>query len=163
MLGLGAFLYVMFVTVAGIMILYTLNFYYLSYHSLHNSVHFKKKRRLRALVESSTRDMPQVTVQLPIYNEKYVAARLINAVCLLDYPKNKLEIQILDDSDDETFELIQRLVRFHRLRGLDIEHFHRGQERLGYKAGALKAGMQRAKGEFIAIFDADFIPQPLFL
>lgn len=163
MLGLGAFLYVIFVIVAGIMILYTLNFYYLSYHSLHNSVHNKKKRKLTAIVESTIRDMPQVTVQLPIYNEKYVAARLINAVCLLDYPKNKLEIQILDDSDDETFEIIQRLVRSHRLRGLDIKHFHRGQERLGYKAGALKAGMQCAKGEFIAIFDADFIPQPLFL
>ena len=163
MLGLGAFLYVIFLTVAWIMILYTLNFYYLSYHSLHNNVHNKRKKKLRAEVESATRDMPQVTVQLPIYNEKYVAARLINAVCLLDYPKNKLEIQILDDSDDETFELIQRLVRSHRLRGLDIKHFHRGQERSGYKAGALKAGMQCAKGELIAIFDADFIPQPLFL
>ena len=163
MLGLGAFLYMIFLSVAWIMILYTLNFYYLSYHSLHNKVHSKKKGKLRALAESTSWDMPQVTVQLPIYNEKYVAARLINAVCLLDYPKNKLEIQILDDSDDETFELIQRLVRFHRLRGMDIKHFHRSQERLGYKAGALKAGMQCAKGELIAIFDADFIPQPLFL
>ncbi len=163
MLGLGAFLYVIFLSVAWILLLYTLNFYYLSYHSLHNRIHQRKKSKLRALIESTTRELPIVTVQLPIYNEKYVAARLINAVCSLDYPKNKLEIQILDDSDDETFELIQRLVRHHQLRGLDIQHFRRGRERTGYKAGALRAGMQLAKGELIAIFDADFIPQPLFL
>jgi len=163
MLGLGAFLYVMFVSVAWIMTLYTLNFYYLSYHSLHNRVHLKRKNKLRALIESATHEMPVVTVQLPIYNEKYVAARLINAVCLLDYPTNKLEIQILDDSDDETFQLIVRLVSHYKLRGLDIQHFRRGSDRVGYKAGALKEGMKYAKGELIAIFDADFIPPPSFL
>ena len=104
-----------------------------------------------------------MTVQLPIYNEKYVAARLIDAVCLLDYPEDKLEIQILDDSDDETFELIRLMVEEHKARGLNIHHLHRSCGRPGYKAGALKAGIEDAKGEFIAIFDADFIPPPWFL
>ncbi|HMH09158.1 MAG TPA: hypothetical protein VK553_00485, partial [Candidatus Nitrosopolaris rasttigaisensis] len=99
MLGLGAFLYVVFISVAWIMTLYTLNFYYLSYQSLHNNTHQKRKSKIRLQGDSTSHDnLPVVTVQLPIYNEKYVAGRLIDAVCLLDYPKDKLEIQILDDS-----------------------------------------------------------------
>ncbi len=163
MLGLGALLYVIFISVAWIMTIYTLNFYYLSYQSQHNSLYRKRKGRLTVQVDSSIRDLPVVTVQLPIYNEKYVAARLIDAVCLLDYPGDKLEIQILDDSDDETFELIRLIVEEHKLRGVNIHHLHRSSGRPGYKAGALKAGMKDAKGEFIAIFDADFIPPPWFL
>jgi cellulose synthase/poly-beta-1,6-N-acetylglucosamine synthase-like glycosyltransferase len=164
MLGLGAFLYVIFISVAWIMTLYTLNFYYLSYQSLHNNTHQKRKSKIRLQGDSTSHDnLPVVTVQLPIYNEKYVAARLIDAVCLLDYPKDKLEIQILDDSDDETFELIKLMVGQLKLGGVNIHHFHRSSGRPGYKAGALKAGMKYAKGEFIAIFDADFVPAPCFL
>jgi cellulose synthase/poly-beta-1,6-N-acetylglucosamine synthase-like glycosyltransferase len=164
MLGLGAFLYVVFISVAWIMTLYTLNFYYLSYQSLHNNTHQKRKSKIRLQGDSTSHDnLPVVTVQLPIYNEKYVAGRLIDAVCLLDYPKDKLEIQILDDSDDETFELIKLMVGQLKLGGVNIHHFHRSCGRPGYKAGALKAGMKYAKGEFIAIFDADFVPAPCFL
>jgi cellulose synthase/poly-beta-1,6-N-acetylglucosamine synthase-like glycosyltransferase len=164
MLGLGAFLYVIFISVAWIMTLYTLNFYYLSYQSLHNNIHQKRKSKILLRGDSTSHDnLPVVTVQLPIYNEKYVAARLIDAVCLLDYPKDKLEIQILDDSDDETFELIKLMVGQLKLGGVNIHHFHRSCGRPGYKAGALKAGMKYAKGEFIAIFDADFVPAPSFL
>jgi len=108
MLGLGTFLYAIFMSVAWIMTLYTLNFYYLSYQSQHNIIHQKRKGKISLQGGSTTHDnLPVVTVQLPIYNEKYVAARIIDAVCLLDYPKDKLEIQILDDSDDETFESIK--------------------------------------------------------
>jgi cellulose synthase/poly-beta-1,6-N-acetylglucosamine synthase-like glycosyltransferase len=163
MLGLGALLYVIFISVAWIMTIYTLNFYYLSYQSQHNTLYRKRNGRLTIQVDSTIRDLPLVTVQLPIYNEQYVAARLIDAVCLLDYPGDKLEIQILDDSDDETFELIRLKVEEHKLRGVNIHHLHRSSGRPGYKAGALKAGMKEAKGEFIAIFDADFIPPPWFL
>ncbi|MFZ0513508.1 MAG: cellulose synthase family protein, partial [Candidatus Nitrosopolaris sp.] len=163
MLGLGAFLYVIFISVAWIMTIYTLNFYYLSYQSQHNIIHQKRKNKLSVQVDSAIHDLPVVTVQLPIYNEKYVAARLINAVCLLDYPKDRLEIQVLDDSDDDTFELIQLVVGEHQLRGVNIHHLHRISGRSGYKAGALKAAMKYATGEFIAIFDADFIPAPWFL
>ena len=163
MLGLDAFLYVIFIGVAWIMTIYTLNFYYLSYQSQHNVIHQKRKDKLRVHIDSPIHDLPVVTVQLPIYNEKYVAARLIDAVCLLDYPKDRLEIQVLDDSEDDTFELIQLVVGEHRLRGFNIHHFRRTSGRAGYKAGALKAGMKYAKGEFIAIFDADFIPPPWFL
>ncbi|MGB8937826.1 MAG: cellulose synthase family protein [Candidatus Nitrosopolaris sp.] len=145
------------------MTIYTLNFYYLSYQSQHNVIHQKRKDKLRVHIDSPIHDLPVVTVQLPIYNEKYVAARLIDAVCLLDYPKDRLEIQVLDDSEDDTFELIQLVVGEHRLRGFNIHHFRRTSGRTGYKAGALKAGMKYAKGEFIAIFDADFIPPPWFL
>ncbi len=164
MLGLGAFLYVIFISVAWIMTIYTLNFYYLSYQSQHNIIHQKRKGKISLQGDSTTHDnLPVVTVQLPIYNEKYVAARLIDAVCLLDYPKDKLEIQILDDSDDETFELIKLMVNQLKLGGVNIHHIHRSSGRPGYKVGALKAGMKYAKGEFIAIFDADFVPAPCFL
>lgn len=163
MLGLGAFLYIIFISAAWVMTIYTLNFYYLSYQSRNNITDQKKKNELNAQAGSVIHDLPAVTVQLPIYNEKYVVARLIDAVCLLDYPKDRLEIQVLDDSEDDTFELIQLLVDEHHLRGTNIQHMGRSSRRLGYKAGALKAGMKRAKGEFIAIFDADFIPPPWFL
>jgi cellulose synthase/poly-beta-1,6-N-acetylglucosamine synthase-like glycosyltransferase len=163
MLGLDAFLYVIFIGFAWIMTIYTVNFYYLSYQSQHNVIHQKRKDKLSVHVDSAIHDLPLVTVQLPIYNEKYVAARLIDAVCLLDYPKDRLEIQVLDDSEDDTFELVQLVVGENQLRGFNIHHFRRISGRAGYKAGALKEGMKFAKGEFIAIFDADFIPPPSFL
>jgi cellulose synthase/poly-beta-1,6-N-acetylglucosamine synthase-like glycosyltransferase len=107
-------------------------------------------------------EWPVVTVQLPIYNEMYVVDRLIDAVCALDYPKDKLEIQVLDDSTDETREIVELAVRRQQARGFDISYLHR-TDRTGYKAGALDAGLKVAKGEFIAIFDADFVPGEDFL
>ncbi|MHB8338673.1 MAG: cellulose synthase family protein [Ignavibacteriaceae bacterium] len=103
-----------------------------------------------------------VTIQLPLYNELYVVERLINAVCEIDYPKDKMEIQVLDDSTDETTQITARIVEQKLKEGFDIKQIRRGT-REGYKAGALKEGMKVAKGEFIAIFDADFIPQKEFL
>ncbi|HEV2876658.1 MAG TPA: glycosyltransferase [Nitrososphaeraceae archaeon] len=103
-----------------------------------------------------------VTIQLPLYNEKYVSSRLIDAVCNMDYPKDRLEIQVLDDSEDDSREDVLASVQKKRLKGFNIHHISR-QDRSGFKAGALRMGMQYAKGEFIAIFDADFVPPPEFL
>ena len=101
--------------------------------------------------------LPQITVQLPMYNEMYVAERLIDSVVSLDYPVELLEIQVLDDSTDETRNLVARKVAELRERGYDIVHLHR-VDRTGFKAGALAEGLKVAKGEFIMIFDADFVP-----
>ena len=103
-----------------------------------------------------------VTIQLPLYNEMYVVERLIDSVCEIDYPKDKMEIQVLDDSTDETTAIVAKVVENKLKEGFDISHVRRGT-REGYKAGALKEGMRIAKGEFIAIFDADFIPKKGFL
>ena len=105
---------------------------------------------------------PITTVQLPIYNELYVARRLIGAVAQLDYPRDRLEIQVLDDSTDETSVIVAETVARWRALGVDIAHVRR-QDRVGYKAGALRHGMVSARGEFLAIFDADFLPRPDFL
>lgn len=105
-------------------------------------------------------DFPQVTIQLPLYNEKYVVERLIDQIVKLDYPTDKLEIQILDDSTDETTQLIEAKILAYK--NLNIQLVRR-PNRVGYKAGALKYGLEIAKGEFIAIFDADFLPDPNFL
>ena len=106
--------------------------------------------------------LPRVTVQLPIYNEMYVADRLIESVCRLDYPRERLEIQVLDDSTDETRDIAELAVRRFAAQGIDIRYFHR-EDRTGYKAGALEAGLKEAHGEFVAIFDADFLPKSDFL
>ena len=105
---------------------------------------------------------PTITIQLPIYNEKYVATRLIDAVCLQDYPKNKMRIMVLDDSDDNTVETISNTVKKYQNLGFDISHVRRGT-RNGYKAGALKHAMKSTTSEFVAIFDADFIPPTWYL
>lgn len=144
--------------IAWIMTGYTLNFNYLSYKSTRNSLNHKIERKLNLSDETC----PLVTIQLPIYNEKYVATRLINAVCSMDFPKERMEIQVLDDSDDETSGIIQVLVGKYKEDGFNISAHHR-VNRTGYKAGALKEGLKFAKGEFVAIFDADFIPQSDFL
>lgn len=106
--------------------------------------------------------VPFVTVQLPIYNEKLVAARLIDCIAKFDYPKDKFEIQVLDDSNDETFDIIAERVKFWETQGFQIEHVQRA-DRKGFKAGALAFGLGKAKGEYIAIFDADFLPEKDFL
>jgi cellulose synthase/poly-beta-1,6-N-acetylglucosamine synthase-like glycosyltransferase len=107
-------------------------------------------------------ELPIVTIQLPIFNEMYVADRLIDAVCEIDYPKDKLEIQVLDDSTDETTEIAALAVRRQAALGFDITYLHR-TDRTGYKAGALEAALKVARGEFVAIFDADFVPPRDFL
>jgi cellulose synthase/poly-beta-1,6-N-acetylglucosamine synthase-like glycosyltransferase len=105
---------------------------------------------------------PQVTIQLPIFNERYVVERLIQSVCRIDYPRELLEIQVLDDSTDDTVEIARAVVEKAKALGFDVVYLHR-QERTGYKAGALREGLASAKGEFVAIFDADFVPTPDFL
>jgi cellulose synthase/poly-beta-1,6-N-acetylglucosamine synthase-like glycosyltransferase len=158
MYGLGVFLYVIFLTIGWVLMVYTLNFYYLAYHSRNNVRHERKRRQK---VDLPT-NLPVVTVQLPLYNEKYVVKRLIDAICRMDYPKDRFQIQVLDDSDDDTVDLIRSIVDEYRFKGFDIVHQQR-KERTGYKAGALKEGIKNAKGEFVAIFDADFIPPTWFL
>ncbi len=106
--------------------------------------------------------LPRVTVQLPIFNEQYVVDRLIDACCKLDYPRELLEVQLLDDSTDETREIAAAIVARYQDAGYPIEYIHR-TNRTGYKAGALDAGLRTATGEFIAIFDADFVPAPDWL
>jgi len=106
--------------------------------------------------------LPMVTVQAPMYNEKFVAKRIIDAVCAMDYPRERLQIQVIDDSTDESSEIVAAHVAKYKAEGFDISHIHRSNRR-GYKAGALADAMPQVKGEFIAIFDADFIPHPDFL
>lgn len=107
-------------------------------------------------------EVPFVTIQLPVYNELYVMERLLNNISLLEYPKDKLEIQVLDDSTDESFQSTAEQIAELQKTGLDIVHLSR-EDRVGFKAGALKEGLKTAKGEFIAIFDADFLPKPDWL
>lgn len=125
-----------------------------------NYVSSKKKKSRNPIPELST--YPLVTVQLPVFNEKYVIERLIDSVAELDYPKEKLEIQVLDDSLDETTALAAEKIRMLKDAGINIALIRR-EKREGFKAGALDYGLKSAKGEFIAIFDADFIPEPDFL
>ncbi|MGD9001475.1 MAG: glycosyltransferase, partial [Anaerolineae bacterium] len=106
--------------------------------------------------------LPTVTIQVPVYNERHVISRAIDAVASLDYPRDRLYIQILDDSTDDTTSLAIQRAAFHRRRGLDIEVLHRVNRR-GFKAGALAWGLEQARGDTIAIFDADFRPHPDFL
>ena len=107
------------------------------------------------------RDVPMVTVQLPIYNERHVAARLVQAVARLDWPHQRLEIQVLDDSTDDTTQIVEKAIARVALN-VQIDHIHR-TDRIGFKAGALQAGLTSARGEFVAIFDSDFIPPANFL
>jgi cellulose synthase/poly-beta-1,6-N-acetylglucosamine synthase-like glycosyltransferase len=146
------FVFDLFIISAIIIIAYTLNFYYLTFLSV----------RRKEVLTTKEMGTPSVTIQLPIYNEKYVAKRLVDAVCGLDYPKDKMKIMILDDSDDDTVELLAKEVNYYKKQGFQIEHIRRGT-RKGYKAGALKYAMQITDTEYVAIFDADFIPPKWFL
>jgi cellulose synthase/poly-beta-1,6-N-acetylglucosamine synthase-like glycosyltransferase len=123
---------------------------------------YMKNRGRQPVPLGAFESLPRVTVQLPIYNEMYVADRLIDAVCAIDYPRHLLEIQVLDDSTDETTSVAERAVRRHAADGIDISYLHR-TDRHGYKAGALEAGLKTATGDYVAIFDADFIPTADFL
>lgn len=146
------FVFDLFIIAAILITAYTCNFYYLAFLST----------RRNEKISIIPFDAPSVTIQLPIYNEKYVAARLVDAVCAMDYPKDKMRIMVLDDSDDDTVELVKNLVDDYKKQGFQIEHVRRGT-RTGYKAGALKYAMKTTDTEFVAIFDADFIPPKWFL
>ncbi|HZP05186.1 MAG TPA: cellulose synthase family protein [Terracidiphilus sp.] len=124
--------------------------------------YFKYKRNYDPNPPRHFDDLPLVTVQLPIFNEQFVIDRLIEAVCALEYPREKLEIQLLDDSTDETQEVAAGIVERYAALGHPIVYIHR-TNRYGFKAGALDAGLKIAKGEFVAIFDADFVPPPDWL
>src|SRR5438874_1644080 len=149
---------VLYFFVLSILAIYGWHRYYLVYLYMKN----RDKAAGRGVAPPALRECPPVTIQLPIYNEMYVADRLIDAVCEMDYPHDRLEIQVLDDSTDETREIAELAVRRHAARGLDIRYLHR-VDRTGFKAGALEAGLKVASGQFIAIFDADFIPSADFL
>ena len=125
-------------------------------------LYYKKKRNKTVEPTEKFADLPRVTVQLPIFNEQYVVDRLLQAICRLDYPREKLDIQLLDDSTDETVEVARSLVEHYAAQGHPVTYVHR-TNREGYKAGALHEGLKTATGEFVAIFDADFVPPPDFL
>ncbi len=144
---LGAFMLVM-----ALVCVYGLHRYLLVYM-------YYKHRRNRPRVQARFEILPRVTIQLPMYNERYVAQRVIETSCRIDYPSDKLQIQVLDDSTDDTTEIARATVTRMRAAGHDIELLHR-TDRGGFKAGALEAGLKSATGEFICIFDADFLPSP---
>ena len=146
---------VLYFFVLSILAIYGWHRYYLVY------LYMKNRGRAPEPLPAP-RVLPPVTIQLPIFNEMYVADRLIDAVCDMDYPRELLEIQVLDDSTDETRDIAELAVRRHSSRGFNIRYLHR-VDRRGYKAGALEAGLREASGEFIAIFDADFVPARDFL
>ncbi|MFW6155235.1 MAG: cellulose synthase family protein [Planctomycetota bacterium] len=120
---------------------------------------YYRHRGRRTAPKAVFEDLPPATVQLPMYNEQYVAQRIIEQACRIDYPRDKLQIQVLDDSTDDTCRIARRTVEQARRDGFNIEYIHR-DDRTGYKAGALANGMTTATGQFITIFDADFLPAP---
>jgi cellulose synthase/poly-beta-1,6-N-acetylglucosamine synthase-like glycosyltransferase len=148
---------VLYFFVLSILAIYGWHRYYLVYLYMKN-----RDKAPSRTVPPPLRNLPRVTIQLPIYNEMYVADRLIDTVCEMDYPRDLLEIQVLDDSTDETTEIAELAARRHAARGVDITYLHR-TDRRGYKAGALEAGLKVAKGEYLAVFDADFVPPTDFL
>lgn len=124
--------------------------------------YYKKHRNEKPQPRDAKIPDAKVTIQLPLYNELYVIERLIDTVCEIDYPKELLEIQVLDDSTDETVDVVEKAVLRKQAEGFDIQHIRR-ESREGFKAGALKEGLKTAKGDFVAIFDADFMVQKDFL
>ncbi len=148
-----------------IVVVYVLAFSFVLLHSIsdahliyHYLISFKKKKKKPVIAH----DQPYVTIQLPVYNELYVVERLIDTVAAIDYPAEKLEIQVLDDSTDKTIDVIAEKVSCLQQRNINIKQIRR-TNREGFKAGALKHGLEMAKGELIAIFDADFLPPKDFL
>jgi len=147
---------------SGVLGLYFVTLVILAVFGLHRYVMvflYYRHRDRRALPSPPTGRLPRVTVQLPLYNEMYVVERLLDSVCRIDYPKDLLEIQVLDDSTDETVAIAEAAVERHRAQGLDVRYLHR-ENRHGFKAGALDEGLKLAKGELVLIFDADFIAPP---
>jgi cellulose synthase/poly-beta-1,6-N-acetylglucosamine synthase-like glycosyltransferase len=136
----------------------------LSYNLLQLNLlfHYLGRKRVAPPPPLDEGQLPFVTVQLPLYNEAYVAERLLDNIARMRYPRDRFEVQVLDDSTDQTTELCEQRAVYHREHGLDIQVLHR-TDRTGYKAGALAEGLLQARGEFVAIFDADFLPDPNFL
>ena len=124
--------------------------------------HYLRRRKVAPPPPLADEQLPLVTVQLPLYNEPFVAERLIDNIARMRYPRDRFEVQVLDDSTDETTAICERAAARYREQGLDIRVLHR-IDRTGYKAGALAEGLGQARGEFVAIFDADFLPDPDFL
>ena len=120
---------------------------------------YYRHRRREALPPGRFQELPPVTVQLPMYNEQFVARRIIEHACRISYPREKLQIQVLDDSNDQTRQIALSAVEQARAEGFDIHYIHR-TDRTGYKAGALENGLKTATGQFVTIFDADFVPDP---
>lgn len=149
------FILIPYLSILTILAIYGIHRYHLVY------LYLKNKNKVVAPM-AKLEALPRVTVQLPIYNELYVVERLVAAACKIDYPRELLEIQVLDDSTDTTLEIAAEAVRKHREMGFNIHHIHR-TNRNGFKAGALEHGLKLATGEYIAIFDADFIPPENFL
>jgi len=148
-------LLVVYIFVFTMVCLYGLHRYHLVYL-------YYKHRRNTPRLSGRFEELPRVTVQLPMYNERYVARRVIELACEIDYPRELLQIQVLDDSTDDTVEIARATVERMRAAGHDIRHIHR-TNREGFKAGALEAGLASASGEFVCIFDADFLPPPNIL
>src|SRR2546427_2239323 len=149
------FILIPYLAILTILAAYGIHRYHLVYLYLK---HKDKIAKPKAILETK----PRVTIQLPIYNELYVVERLVEAACNIRYPKELLEIQVLDDSIDRTVEIAAACVEKYRDSGFNIHYVHR-TNRKGFKAGALENGLNLATGELIAIFDADFIPAPNFL
>jgi len=148
--------------ILGLYLLVMLLLFVYSMGQLHLTFAYLKARKRKQDATPALENFPFITVQLPIYNEEYVIDRLIDSVCKLDYPNDKLEIQVLDDSTDESVKMVAAKIKEHQEKGINIQHIQR-PERTGFKAGALEYGLKEAKGEFIAIFDADFLPPSNFL
>src|SRR5258708_31062581 len=142
---------VAYLAILLVLFAFGLNFFYLV------AVAVRAKHRRPPELTPAT--WPVVTVQLPMYNEYYVARRLIDAAAAMHYPEGRLEIQVLDDSTDDTSQLIAEAVARWHERGVDIRHIRRGS-REGYKAGALRHGLEGARGAYVAILDADVLPEP---
>jgi cellulose synthase/poly-beta-1,6-N-acetylglucosamine synthase-like glycosyltransferase len=138
----------------------------LSIYGLHRfevvRMFFKHRKKVPTVAPEQFEQLPRVTVQLPLFNERFVVEQLLEAITKLDYPRELLQVQVLDDSTDETHPVAEALVAQYRAQGFPIEYRHR-LNRHGFKAGALQAGLETVTGEFIAIFDADFVPTPDFL
>src|SRR5437762_9754809 len=138
----------------------------LASYGLHRYVlvylYYKNKRNHTTNPPAYFEQLPRVTVQLPTFNEQFVVERLLDSICRLNYPLDKLDIQVLDDSTDETRAVARGLVEHYAAKGLPIVYLHRSN-REGFKAGALAEGLKTAKGEFVAIFDADFVPPEDFI
>ncbi len=147
------------------MTVYTFSLVMVSMYGLHRYVIvflYYRHRKNIPRPAGELKELPHVTVQLPMYNERYVARRIIENTCRIDYPRDRFQIQVLDDSTDETCGIARLAVERARAEGFDIEYIHR-DDRMGYKAGALENGLKTATGEFITIFDADFVPEPSIL
>ncbi|MFP4353714.1 MAG: glycosyltransferase [Phycisphaerae bacterium] len=146
------------------MTIYTIMLIVVSIYGFHRYVlvYLYYRHRKKVPQPGKLTDWPAVTIQLPMFNEQHVASRIIKQACKIDYPRQKLQIQVLDDSTDSTTEIARAAADEMRARGFDIEFIHR-DNREGYKAGALANGLKTAKGEFVTIFDADFVPESWFL